>query len=241
MGPLIHLVESIQTHEALNNIFFQKWIASPLSIHQVSVFARNYWEVTYKFPKVLALLIANVANTCARAEYTKTLYSEMGNGNTKAVHSILFERFCNDLFKCMGASDYLTIEKLKEDSSLLPETQNLINGQIELYTAQPSIAVGAQLALEWQAYTMIRKLYDGAKNYSTLWPTEDSFHESCEFFYVHIGSAEKEHKKQALLATERIIENDNLFLQMKHGFDKHLDLLAKFWNGIGNYGIHSSE
>lgn len=241
MGALIHLVESIRTHEALDNIFFQKWVASRIAVEHLAVFARNYWEVTYRFPEALALLIANISNTDARTEYTKTLYSEMGNGNIKAVHSSLFERFCVDLFRHLGVSDYLNIKKLNEKISLLPETQGLINGQIELYTAQPSVAAGAQLALEWQAYTMIRKLYDGARNYIELWPTEDDFHESCEFFYVHIGSAEKEHKKQALLATERIIDSENLFLQAKYGFEKHLHLLAKFWNGIATYEAHSSK
>lgn len=230
--PLSSLVNEVYTHEALNNKFYTQWMISKLSLEKIAIFARNYWELTFRFPEALASLISNFEDLELRTEYSKTLFSEMGNGNPKAVHYVLFENFCNDLAQHMGQPGYLCIDNLKKNITLLPETVAVVKGQRVLYSQNPAIATGAQLAMEWQAYTMIRQLYDGVRNYIDLWPNQDSFHESCEFFYAHIGSAEKEHKIEALNAAYKILKNGGDLLDMKHGFNHHLKLLANFWNAV---------
>jgi pyrroloquinoline quinone (PQQ) biosynthesis protein C len=232
MNDLVYLLEKIHNHPAVNNHFYQKWMETKLAIEQIAIFVRNYWELTYRFPEALAALILNIDDTHTRTEYTKTLFSEMGHGNSKRVHAVLFEEFCKDLARYLGRENYLTIAFLKTSLILLPETTNLISWQKELYSQEHSIAAGAQLALEWQAYTMIRQLYEGARNYMDLWPNQDKFHESCEFFYVHIGPAEKEHKEESMAAAFKIIEADGQFNKIEYGFKKHLDLIASFWNAI---------
>jgi pyrroloquinoline quinone (PQQ) biosynthesis protein C len=232
MNALAYLLEGIHDHPAVNNDFYHKWMGARLPIEKIAIFVRNYWELTYRFPEALATLILNMDDTHSRTEYTKTLYSEMGNGNSKRVHSVLFEEFCKDLAKSLGYEDYLTINSLKTKVFILPATTSLIDWQKKLYSQEHPIAAGAQLALEWQAYTMIRQLYEGARNYMDLWPNQDKFHESCEFFYVHISSAEKEHKEESIAATLNIIGSGSQFTKIEYGFKNHLNLIASFWSAI---------
>ena len=234
MSQLINLVHTIKNHRAVNNKFYDKWMSGKLSIEHIGIFARNYWELTYRFPEALAALILNVDDIIARAEYTKTLYSEMGNGCARKIHAVLFEDFCVALSERLENRDYLKIDNLKKTSVLLPETSTLINGQKLLYSKNHATAAGAQLALEWQAYTMIRQLYEGARNYMDLWEDQDSFHEVCEFFYSHIGATEKEHRLESIRATEKVIHGGASFEEVEYGFKNHLDLIGNFWESISN-------
>ena len=234
MQKLQALVKDISAHAALNNAFYATWMTQKLSIKQIAVFVRNYWEFAYRFPESLAMLLIKTENVAARAEYAKTLYSEMGYGNPTQVHSSLFELFCQELSNQLGNASFLKMDSLKESHSLLVTTNNFINGQKELYSSDSSIAVGAQLALEWQAYTMISKLYEGARNYMDLWPSVDTFHEACEFFYVHIGSAEKEHKEESIIAASKVIDDGGSYEGVEYGYNKHLKLISEFWQGIAS-------
>lgn len=229
MNKLLSLIETVHHHDALNNIFYDQWVSAPLSSSSIKLFAINYLEFTRSFPQTLTQLILNVPNLEARVEYTKILFSELGNGNCEKAHSVLFERFCNDLLLFTNKSKFKSLEKLKNDTPILESTLHLINGEKSLYSGDVYIAVGAQLALESQAYNMISQLYDGARNYISFWPNRSSFHESCEFFYVHIGSTEKEHRLEALSAAEKIIKNEDHLQKAIFGFQEHLNLFANFW------------
>lgn len=232
MNKLEQLITLLSGHEAINNLFYEQWITRKLSIEKIAIFIRNYREFTYYFPESLALLIANTENVFARMEYTKTLYSEMGYGEPQRIHLVLFEDFAKNLLKHLDAPDTLIQKSLQGESLLLPETQNFVRGQRELYSGVYSVAVGAQLALEWQAYTMIRKLYEGVRNYMDAWRNPDEFYEACEFFYVHIGSAEKEHKKESIAAANELVNSGGSIEQIESGFKQHLHLIATFWNAI---------
>lgn len=232
MQALIELIDAIPTHKAFNNDFYLKWTSNPLPIEHIAIFARNYWEFSWNFPKTLALLIANVSDLSARVEYTKILFSELGQGKYLKTHTKLFEKFISDLTQRMKAGDSLLIRNLIKNSSILEETKALIEGEKELYSKCPSIGAGAQLALECQAYSMISLLYEGARNYKHLWNNQDSFHESCEFFYVHIGSVEKDHREEAITAVNSIIKTEEDLKHAIYGFNTHLDLFADFWNAL---------
>ena len=94
------------------------------------------------------------------------------------------------------------------------------------------MSFGAQLALEWQAYTMLRKLYDGARNYLPLWSNPDEFHEACEYFYTHIGAAEKDHKEESLNAVQRYARDEDSLAWIVEGYRRHLKLISDFWFGL---------
>ena len=225
------MLQGITRHPALENDFYRAWMSRSFDIESLEVFARNYGAWVKSFPDALAVLIASTDDLEAKGEYVKTLYSEMGYGNSSKVHWVLLDAFFTQLAQKLGYESRLDRERLGKKLEILPTTQALIRGERELY-ATDDRAYGAQLALEWQAYTMLRKLYDGARNYLPLWEDPDGFHESCEYFYAHIGAAEKDHKDESLNAVRRYALNPESIARITDGYVRHLDLIAAFWRGL---------
>jgi pyrroloquinoline quinone (PQQ) biosynthesis protein C len=149
------------------------------------------------------------------------------------VHSVLLFSFLNELARKMGYENKLNPEMLAETTELLPTTMDLLEGEKALY-GDEEMSFGAQLALEWQAYTMLRKLYDGARNYMSLWSEPDQFHEACEYFYAHIGAAEKDHKDESLKAVQRYAVDEHSVEKIVEGYNRHLDLISSFWQGLNS-------
>ncbi len=79
---------------------------------------------------------------------------------------------------------------------------------------------------------MLTRLYEGARNYQNLYSNNDEFHEWCEYFYIHIGEAEKEHKVQSLIAAALECSNEADLAELTIGFKRFLDITENYWNGI---------
>lgn len=230
-SPLEETLSSIKSHAAVNNGFYDAWTAAPFAVEKLEVFARNYLAWVEAFPSALAILVQSEEDVRAKTSHAKTLYSELGYGNADKAHSVLLKTFLHSLGHRMQVRGDLA--QSAPFDTLLPSTQALIDGEKWLYGHKHgACSAGAQLALEWQAYTMLRRLYDGARNYMSLWSDEDEFHQDCEYFYVHIGSAEKDHKAESLLGTERYAADAESMGLLVTGFERHLSLIAGFWNGI---------
>ena len=225
------LLTDITNHPALNNDFYREWMTRQLTLDELAVFAKNYGAWVKSFPDALSILLVTTNDIDAKTEYVKTLYSEMGYGNSTKVHSVLLGNFFKELAGRMGHEGEIDWDRLQRGVSLLPTTQELIRGEQDLYR-DPQMSFGAQLALEWQAYTMLRKLYDGARNYLSLWSNPDEFHENCEYFYAHIGATEKEHKDESLRAVRRYATSAESLAIMTEGYHRHLDLIFHFWRGL---------
>lgn len=232
-NSLEELLREITSDPALENDFYDKWMSEIFSIEQLEVFVRNYGAFVKAFPNAMATLIGTTDDLEAKSEYVKTLYSEMGYGNPTKAHSVLFKVFFNELSKKLGENGRLDPDRLEQEMEMLPTTRELIDGEQELYS-DSQMAFGAQLALEWQAYTMLRKLYDGARNYLPLWSVADEFHEACEYFYTHIGAAEKDHKEESLNAVRRYARDEQSLAPIIDGYHRHLKLFADFWVGLYN-------
>lgn len=230
-NELEQMVLNVTRHRALDNSFYRRWTEAPVPIEGLEVFARNYGAWVRSFPDSLTILITHTDDMEAKVEYVKTLYSEMGYGKLEKAHSVLLDSFMSELAAQLGHEGRLSSARLAEKVELLPSTRNLIEGEQELYQSH-LLSVGAQLALEWQAFTMLRKIYDGARNYIPLWADPDGFHEACEYFYVHIGEAEKEHKVESLTAAKRYASDDASLGQILEGYERHLNLIGDFWEGI---------
>lgn len=230
-STLESLLAKITTTPALNNAFYKEWMSRRFSIEELQIFARNYGAFVKAFPDAVAILIVATKDLEAKTEYVKTLYSEMGYGNPAKVHSTLLFTFLNELARKLGYENRLNFEALAATTELLPSTRALIEDEQALY-GDEEMSFGAQLALEWQAYTMLRKLYDGARNYLSLWSEPDQFHEACEYFYAHIGAAEKDHKEESLKAVSRYAVDQHSLDRIVEGYNRHLDLLFNFWQGL---------
>jgi pyrroloquinoline quinone (PQQ) biosynthesis protein C len=228
---LEHLLQEITSEPALENDFYRKWMSESFSIEELEVFARNYGAWVKSFPDSLATLVSSTDDIDAKSEYVKTLYSEMGYGNPTKAHSVLLGLFFKELAGKLGEKGRLDHDRLEREIEMLPTTHELIKGEDELY-GDAQMSFGAQLALEWQAYTMLRKLYDGARNYLPLWSNPDEFHEACEYFYTHIGAAEKDHKEESLSAVRRYALDEQSLARIIDGYHQHLKLIADFWLGL---------
>lgn len=224
------LLTDITNHPALNNEFYHEWMTRKLTVEELAVFARNYGEWVKSFPDALAILLVTTQDIDAKTEYVKTLFSEMGYGNSEKVHSVLLNNFFRELVQKIGKGE-VDWDGLQKTIEPAPTTLELIQGEQDLYR-DPQMSFGAQLALEWQAYTMLRKLYDGARNYLPVWSNPDEFHEACEYFYAHIGATEKEHKEESLKAVKRYATSDESLAKMMDGYVRHLELISNFWRGL---------
>jgi pyrroloquinoline quinone (PQQ) biosynthesis protein C len=232
-SSLEKLLQEITSQPALENDFYRRWMSGSFSIEELEVFARNYAAWVKSFPDALATLVSTTDDLDAKGEYVKTLYSEMGYGNSSKAHSMLLDHFFEELANKLGESGRLDRDRLEREIEMLPSTQDLIEGERQLY-GDAHMSFGAQLALEWQAYTMLRKLYDGARNYLPLWSNPDEFHEACEYFYTHIGAAEKDHKEESLNAVQRYARHDESLALIVEGYHRHLKLISDFWLGLYN-------
>lgn len=230
-STLESLLLKITATPALDNAFYREWMSRRFSVPELRAFARNYGAWVRSFPDALAVLMVTTDDLEAKTEYVKTLYSEMGYGNASKVHSVLLSGFFKELARRMGHENELDQEALVSSTQLLPGTVALIEGERALY-GDAQMSFGAQLALEWQAYTMLRKLYDGARNYLDLWDDADEFHAACEYFYAHIGATEKEHKEESLKAVKRYAVSVEALERITDGYKRHLELIANFWNGL---------
>ncbi len=233
MTTLASRLQAIRSHRAVNNPFYDAWTSRRFTGEQLRVFAANYGSWVRSFPDSLAALVQATSDIEAKVEYSKTLHSELGYGNPTKAHSVLLDAFLIALGKRLGVED--DVRQALAGSGALPSTQALIDGELRLYGhADRRLAVGAQLALEWQAYTMLRKLYEGARNYAQLWQDEDEFHEDCEYFYAHIGAAEKDHKVESLRGAEKYMPREGDLDHVLAGYDEHLTLIADLWFGIAD-------
>ncbi|PYS91304.1 MAG: hypothetical protein DMF64_12835 [Acidobacteria bacterium] len=230
-NALEQLLREITSQPALENDFYRRWMSESIRIEELEIFARNYGAWVKSFPDALATLIAATDDLDAKGEYVKTLYSEMGYGNPRKAHSVLLDDFFKELARKLGEGGRLNRDRLERDVELLSSTRELIEGERELY-GDAQMSFGAQLALEWQAYTMLRKLYDGARNYLPLWSNPDEFHEACEYFYTHIGAAEKDHKEESLNAVRRYARDEESLARIVEGYHRHLKLISDFWQGL---------
>ena len=228
---IANTLHDIGSHSALRNGFYDRWMAGPLEVPALALVAKNYGAWVASFPDTIAALFIGTDDLVAKSEFVRTLYSEMGNGRPEKAHSTLLTAFFEALADKLGSPGALSGDGL-EHVGMLAATKQLIEGERDLYRTA-TVSVGAQLALEWQAYTMLRQLYEGARTYRHLWSNEDGFHEACEYFYVHIGEAEKEHKRESLNAAQQYAVDEASEQLVLEGYDRHLDLIASFWGELG--------
>ncbi|ROO84745.1 heme oxygenase-like protein [Actinocorallia herbida] len=225
------LADSVHRHEALNNEFYTRWTAGPLTPSEVRVFAGQYLARTVNTSVMVALSVLNTEDLTARVECVKNLYSEYGNGDPAKAHLVLLETFLSDLLTRLDGRP-VQVEELRRQRPLAGTTA-FSAGQRELFTSDDERVVqGALLAQENLAYSMLTRLYEGVRNYKSLYDTDDDFHEACEYFYIHIGEAEKDHKIQAALSAAAVCRDAADLRVVVEAFTRFCDLTVSFWEGV---------
>ncbi|MEU9116363.1 iron-containing redox enzyme family protein [Streptomyces sp. NPDC048483] len=225
------LAASVHTSEALNNEFYDRWMGGPLTFPEVSVFAEQYLARTVNTSVMVALSVLNTSDLEARVECVKNLYSEYGNGDVSKAHLVLLESFLADLLSRLNGAS-VSAEEIRSVPAL-PTTSAFSSGQRALFESDDQRTVqGALLAQENLAYSMLTRLYEGVRNYKKVYSSDDEFHEACEYFYVHIGEAEKDHKAQAAISAAAVCRDEDDLAVVTEGFTGFVNLTVDYWRGV---------
>lgn len=233
VSSIMELAEGIYEHRVLNNQFFDLWMKQKLELWQVETFARNYYERVSYSTEMIALTFLSTRNLDARLELVTNLFSEFGYGRQEKIHILQAEKFLDKLLSKLKGNSFFYRSRDSIKWNLLPTTERLLKGQREFFgNSRPQIALGASLANEWHAYSLLVRLYEGSRHYIDAFETIDEFHESCEYFYVHIGNDEKDHKIQSVKTAVELCKSDEDLELIKQGYYGLLELHADFWEGI---------
>lgn len=239
--PLVGaLTEQIDAHPALDNAFYKAWTDGPLPFEQVKIFARNYLVRTVNTSTMVALSYLCTQDVVARTEISKNLFSEQGNGDPSKAHISLLRLFLEALLSRLAGRAF-SLDEL-DDLPVPKTTERFVAAQMSLYSSDnQAFVLGAHMAQEWLAYPMLTRLYEGTRNYMNLFESLDEFHEHCEYFYVHIGEAEKEHKKQAVKSILQVCRTEEEADALKNGFHGFLNVTAGYWKGVADAMARQTE
>ena len=222
------LARGCAEHPALRNPFYDLWVMEELNADEVEFVARNFFARVSRTPVRIALAFLNMRDMTARAETVENLYDEMGHGDPLKVHSALLRDFLRTLLGKMRGHEV----EFDGSGPLLPSTVRLIGQSEKIFSSSyPQETCGALLAQEWHAYPQLVYLYEGFRNYRRYFGVEE-FHESCEYFYLHIGATEKEHKVHSLSTAAKACHTIDDIEHLERGFTSYLDLLAENWTDI---------
>ena len=225
------LAESVYRHPALDNEFYGLWRGTELGADQVEIVARNFYAQVAPTANRIALVFLrmNPEDAAARAETVENLNDELGNGVADKVHSVLLKNFFAELLTRLRGRP-VRFDDIP--AAALPATRRLVEEGAALF-GDPRVQVGcgALLAHEWHAYPQLVYLYEGARNYLPHFALEE-FHEHCEYFYLHIGATEKEHKVHSVSTSAALCHTTEELAALEKGFTGYLDLLADFWREL---------
>lgn len=228
---LLDLADGLRGHPAIENDFYRSWIGGALGYPAVKSFAEQYVARTVNTSVMVALSVLNTEDLAARVECVRNLYSEYGNGDATKAHLVLLENFFADLLTRLSNASVSPANV--RGAKPLPSTEAFSAGQREMFSSSDQRTVqGALLAQEHLAYSMLTRLYEGVRNYKSVYETDEAFHEACEYFYVHIGEAEKEHKAEALVSAAAVCHSEADLEVVTAAFKRFADLTAEYWAGV---------
>ena len=216
------MLDTVRKHQSVNNRFLDRFAAGQVKDEQLRTFAREFYHFSRQFPAILAKLLANTADEAEADELTKILSSELGDGDSKKRHELMFRRFLRTLR--IEPRDAI-------GARMLPTTRAYLGGLERLYGGRDHIAaLGASFALENMATPMWDKLIPGLERARSKDPSLD-----IEFFTFH---RELEHLHEEAMGETLGLQSDDPAVQSRFasGALAALDLLAAFWEGIERGG-----
>jgi pyrroloquinoline quinone (PQQ) biosynthesis protein C len=219
----------VAEHPAAKNSFYDLWMSRELPVEQVELVAKNFYERVRRTPVRIALAFIHMQDLAARAETVENLSDEMGAGDPSKVHAVILREFFETLLSRLRGAP---VDFDEVEAPLLTSTVRLIEeGEKVFSSPHPQEVCGALLAQEWHAYRQLVCLYEGVRNYRGYFGLEE-FHENCEYFYLHIGATEKQHKVHSLSTAARACRTEVDLVHLERGFTTYLDLLAENWAEI---------
>lgn len=209
-------------HGAVNNSYLDRFRSGDLSDKDLQEFALEFYNFVRFFPKILVSQLVNTEDERVADELTKVLYSELGDGQARHRHEILYR----DFLRSIGIDVHRAMSH-----PMLPSTQAYIEGMEQLYSdGNHAKALGASFGLENMAITMWDHLIPGLMHLkATRHPQMD-----LTYFTFH-RQLEQSHEDAMRDAVQAMDDLDLAVKQQQDfrlGMMAVLDYLEGFWKGL---------
>ena len=213
------LVREIQDHPVNTNVFFERFKVERLPRTQLQYFVRQYHYFCKHFVKVLEGLLFRtpIDELGMRVELTKTLYSELGAGDSTRAHLALLTKFA----RAVGLSE----QELKvTDPS--DATRSYLQALHHLFIESDyQTALGAELAVEITAASEFRYFYPGLQHYA-MFSEQD-----LTFFRLHLEE-EICHGNWLMDAVRQTARSRHDLERVARGARHTADAWHEFWLGM---------
>lgn len=212
-------------HGAINNSYLTSFCSGDLTDKALKEFAVEFYNFARFFPQVLVAQLVNTEDEQIADELTKVLYSELGDGETRRRHELLYRDFLRSLG--IDIHDAMT-------RPMLPSTRAYIEGMEKLYSdGSHARALGASFGLENMAITMWDHLIPGLTQLrTTRYPHMDltyfTFHRQLEVTHEKA----MEHAVAAMQGTDETEMSKQDEEDFRFGVDAVLGYLEGFWAGL---------
>jgi pyrroloquinoline quinone (PQQ) biosynthesis protein C len=215
----------VLAHGAINNAYLDRFRTGELSDQEFSEFAVEFYNFARFFPQILVAQLVNTEDEQVADELTRVLYSELGDGETRRRHELLYR----DFLRSIGIDVHEAMSR-----PMLPSTRAYIEGMQRLYSdGNHARALGASFGLENMAITMWDHLIPGLDHLKrTRYPRMDltyfTFHRQLESAHEEA----MEHAVAAVESTTRAGMSDQEKQDFRSGVTAVLDYLEGFWMGL---------
>lgn len=221
-------------HGAINNSYLDRFHGGDLTDTELKEFAIEFYSFARFFPQILVSQLVNTEDEKVAEELTKVLYSELGDGQTRHRHELLYR----DFLRSIGVEVHEAMSR-----PMLPSTRAYIEGMERLYSdGNHARALGASFGLENMAITMWDHLIPGLTSLKAIrYPRMDityfTFHRELE------STHEKamEHAVTAVEGTSNTGMSDADKEDFQDGVSAVLSYLEGFWVGLERRGSPSRK
>ena len=221
-------------HGAINNSYLDRFQSGHLTDAEVKDFAIEFYNFARFFPQILVSQLVNTEDERVAEELTKVLYSELGEGQTRHRHELLYR----DFLRSIGINVHDAMSR-----PMLPSTRAYIDGMERLYSdGNHAKALGASFGLENMAITMWDHLIPGltylkSNRYPHMDATYFSFHRELESDHEQA----MEHAMEAMECTTTSGMSDQEKDDFRCGVNAVLGYLEGFWMGLERGGSADRE
>ncbi len=225
---LSSLIDELATHPVNTNVFFERFRAQRLSQTQLRLFLRQYHYFCKHFVKLLEGLLFRTPldRLEMRIELTKTLFSELGNGDPEQAHITLL----NHTARAVGL-DEQELHRTVPISGVRTYLDRLHHLFID---SDYLTALGAEMAVEITAEAEFRYLYPGLKEYAAF------REEDLRFFRLHLAE-EVCHGTWLIDAVQHTATSEGDLATVASGAREAADAWHRFWLALHQNVFEAGE
>lgn len=206
----------IVNSRAYRNSLFSDFDPSQLGVTNFNVICANYRTFTNAFPDILANLVKRVSDNQLRALLVEILHSELGQGEHRRAHSVLF-------------LDFWKSSPHFRDSAPLRSSEMFVESLRQLFSEEPVlVGLGAQYALEHQAQNMLHQL----KRLLLLSSAMNERELDTRFFEIH-EIEEPDHIDLMTIILNRLVDERNEPMLLL-GAERCCALFGAYWDSIAD-------